>query len=173
LTEQVTDRSSVRAYQFGPGEGCDALWLPWHEGGRVTIKATAEHSEGRFSQVEFDDVQGTSPPLHIHRSGDESFYVVTGEIDVVCDDERFEAEAGDYVFIPRGRPHTYLVRSERAKLLATYALPGFEQFFVDNGVKVVPGEPAPALMAPDPVRFAESALRHHCEILGPPLQLAD
>jgi len=171
MTGILTPQSSTTAFQHGPGEGSYAMWLPWHDGGRVTIKAASAETEGRFSQVEFDDVQGTSPPLHIHTNGDESFYVVSGEIDVLCADETFVATAGDYVFIPRGQLHTYLVRSERAKLLATYAPPGFEQFFVDNGVAVVPGEPHPALTAPDPEVFALSAKKYGCDIVGPPLTL--
>ena len=46
-----------------------------------------------------------------------------------------------------------------------------EQFFLDNGVAVVPGEGPPPLTLPVPEAFTASAARDACEILGPPLSL--
>ena len=61
--------------------------------------------------------------------------------------------------------------SPEARLLAIYAAPGMEQFFLDNGVTAVPGEGPPPLTLPDPEAFAASPARYACEILGPPLTL--
>jgi hypothetical protein len=47
------------------------------------------------------------------------------------------------MFVPRGQAHSYLVRSDEARLLAIYTAPGMEQFFLDNGVAAVPGEGPP------------------------------
>jgi quercetin dioxygenase-like cupin family protein len=127
-----------------PGGGSREVWLPWHVVGRAAIKASAIDTEGRFSQIEFDDSRGTSPPLHVHHNGDESFYVIEGDIEVVCDGMRMLATSGDYVLIPRGQAHSYVVTSERARLLTTFAPAGVEEYFVTYGVPVVAGEPPPA-----------------------------
>lgn len=154
-----------------PGGGSREVWLPWHVVGRAAVKASAVETEGRFSQVEFDDARGTSPPLHVHHNGDESFYVIAGEIDVVCDGRRLAAGAGDYVFIPRGHAHSYLVTSERARMLTTFAPPGMEELFVTRGVPAVAGEPPPAPVEPSADELARLAERYACEIVGPPLEL--
>ena len=45
---------------------------------------------------------------------------------------------------PKGIPHTYLVRSERAKFLATFTPAGTtEGFFAEVGIPVIEGRAAP------------------------------
>ena len=131
----------------------------WWLGGRVAVKSTGDDNEGRFSQIEFADRRGTAPPVHIHHQEDETFYVVEGEISVFVGDERLEASAGDFVIAPRGVPHSYLVRSERSRVLCTFSPAGLEQFFVEMGIPVVDGEPEPAPVVPDPVSYTH--LRAH------------
>jgi quercetin dioxygenase-like cupin family protein len=154
-----------------PGAGSREVWLPWHVVGRAAVKASAADTEGRLSQIEFDDSRGTSPPLHVHHDGDESFYVIYGDIEVECDGRRLQATRGDYVLIPRGHAHSYLVTSERARLLTTFAPAGVEEFFVSHGVPVVAGEPPPAPVDPNPAELARSAERYAVEVVGPPLAL--
>jgi quercetin dioxygenase-like cupin family protein len=164
------DPSPTQSFSHAAGSGEQEVWLPWHLHGRAALKASSADSEGRLAQIEFDDAHGTSPPLHVHHNGDETFYVIDGEITVVCDGRELTAGPGGYVFVPRGQAHSYVVRSERARLLVTYAPAGMERFFLDNGVPVVPREPPPPLTPPDPEEFARSAERYACEIVGPPLE---
>lgn len=161
--------SSTTSFAYSEGLGSRTVWLPWHVGGRAVLKASAAETEGRFSQIEFHDRYSTSPPLHVHHNGDEAFYLIEGEIDVMCDGRRLHARTGGYVFVPRGQVHSYVVQSPAARLLVTYSPPGMESFFLDNGVPIVEGEAPPPLIAPDPGKFARSAARYHCEIVGPPL----
>ncbi|HTS72231.1 MAG TPA: cupin domain-containing protein, partial [Gaiellaceae bacterium] len=124
-----------------------------------------------FSQIEVDDPQGTGPPLHLHHNEDETFYVLEGEVTFQVGDERINVAAGDFLFGPRDVPHTYVVRSERARMLVTASPGGIEQVMVSLGVPVAgPEPPADAVMPPmDELvgLFAE----HGCEILGPPISL--
>jgi quercetin dioxygenase-like cupin family protein len=170
-TDRPIHPSTSEAAVHGPGSGSREVWLPWHVLGRAAVKASAADTEGRFSQIEFEDLRGTSPPLHVHHSGDESFYVIEGDIEVVCDGRRLAATSGDYVLIPRGQAHTYLVTSERARLLTTFAPAGVEEFFVTHGVPVIAGEPPPAPVEPDPDELAPIVERYAFEIVGPPLAL--
>jgi quercetin dioxygenase-like cupin family protein len=163
--------STTTSTVYAPGNGSREVWLPWHIVGRAAVKATAADTEGRFSQIEFDDSRGTSPPLHVHHNGDESFYVIEGDIEVVCDGRRMAATSGDFVLIPRGQAHSYVVMSERARLLTTFAPAGVEDFFVTQGVPVVPGEPPPPPVEPDPEELAPIVERYAFEIVGPPLAL--
>jgi len=65
----------------------------------VTVKAASE-STGSWALVEIA-AAGHAPPLHAHHSEDEAFYVLEGEMSIICGDRRFNAAAGSFVLIPR------------------------------------------------------------------------
>src|SRR2546427_9875415 len=73
----------------------------------VTVKAASE-STGGWALVDIA-AAGHAPPLHAHHSEDEAFYVLEGEMSIICGDRRFNAAAGAFVLIPRGVPHTFKV----------------------------------------------------------------
>ena len=125
------------------------------------IKASAADTDGRFCQLEFTDPCGNAPPVHIHHWEDETFYVLEGLVSVFIGDARIDALAGDFVFMPRDVPHTYLVRSERARALVTFAPAGVEQFFIEMGLPVSDPDRPPAPVVPDHdvVRARAGALR--------------
>jgi quercetin dioxygenase-like cupin family protein len=162
--------SNTQPYAFGKEAGVTDVW--WPPGGRYTIKTAAEHTDGRLLQMLCTDARGAAPPLHMHPDVDETFYLIDGELTILVGDERIEAGPGDFVFGPKGVPHTYVARSEQAEFLATFAPASMDRFFEElGGVRVVPGEPAPAASYPDPVAFARGAAKWGVEIVGPPLTL--
>jgi quercetin dioxygenase-like cupin family protein len=157
--------TASRTYQLARDAGRAAVW--WL-GGQLAVKADGEDTAGAFSQLEVNDPRGTAPPVHIHHREDETFYVVAGEVTIFVGEERFEASAGDYVFMPRGVPHTYLVRSDWARCFVTFAPAGFERFFVETGVPIIQEEPEPAPVVPDPETFARRLAPYGIEIVAPP-----
>ena len=152
-----------------PGVGEDTWFLQ----NRMTIKATAEETGGAFGLLESWIAVGSSPPLHIHRREDESFWVIEGRIRFRCADEEFVAEAGSFVFLPRDVPHTFIVEGEQTAHVLTLVTPGgMERFFVDGGrVPEGPGLPPPG--PPDIARLKEAAELYGSEIIGPPLQAVE
>src|SRR5436309_760057 len=63
---------------------------------------------GRFSVVEHTIApHGIAGPLHFHHHEDEYSLVLEGIFAAVLGDEEVIAEAGDLVFKPRGRWHTF------------------------------------------------------------------
>ncbi len=168
----MTTQTQITPYAFKPAAGLAEVW--WL-GGRVTIKADSAQTGGRVAQLEFDDPRGTAPPVHIHHAEDETFYVLSGAMTILAGDERIDATAGDFVFVPRGTPHSYIVTSERARLLATFSPAGIEAIFVEVGVRD-DGHGAPSLadaVLPPPEELARTFARYGCEIVGPPPTLAD
>ena len=78
-------------------------------------------------EVELD---GDGPPLHIHKTEDESFYVLEGEINLLVGERNIRATAGSLIFVPKGTIHTFSQISDKpAKFLVTYSPSGFEKFF--------------------------------------------
>jgi quercetin dioxygenase-like cupin family protein len=124
MTELV---EKTGGYVLARGEGVIDVWWPYQpELGRYTTKVAAEQTDGRLFQLLCSDRRGGAPPLHIHHNEDEAFFVIAGEITFFVGDERIEATAGDFVFAPRGIPHAFLVKPERAEYLTSFAPAGAE-----------------------------------------------
>jgi quercetin dioxygenase-like cupin family protein len=165
MTETIT-----KPYRLAAGEGLADVW--W-KSGRVTVKAGGPEAGHAISQIEVDDPQGTGPPLHVHHNEDETFYILEGQVTMFVGDERIDLAAGDYCFGPRGIPHAYLVRSERARMLVTISPSGSEQLFVSLGVPVTSGEPPTDTVMPPMPEMARLFAGYGAEILGPPPSLDD
>lgn len=95
----------------------------------MEVKATSEETGGAFSLIEQLVTPAGNPPVHVHRHEDESFLVLEGDVEVTIGDARIVARTGDFVFGPRGVPHTYAVLSEHARLLVLSTPGGVEHFF--------------------------------------------
>lgn len=158
--------TAVPPYCYRDGEG-EALWFL---GNLATVKAGGAHTRGRLTVVEFLNPAGFATPLHRHLQEDEAFYVLTGRVQFRCDRAVFDAGPGDFVLLPVGLPHTFVVGPDaplRALQISTPA--GFEDFAAEVGEpagrRALP-EPGPI----DPELLGHAAARHHVEILGPPPQ---
>jgi quercetin dioxygenase-like cupin family protein len=165
MTETITS-----PYRIASGEGIDNVW--W-KAGRVTVKARGVETGGAFAQLETDDPRGSGPPRHLHRNEDETFYVLEGEVTALVGEERIDLGAGDYLFAPRGIAHSYVVRSERARMLVTLSPAGVEELFVGLGVPVTGSEPPTDVVMPPMDEVARLFGDVGIEILGPPLSLND
>lgn len=141
----------------------------WFLDNRMTVKATGEATGGGFGLVESWVPAGASPPLHVHRREDESFWVLSGRVRFRCGDEEIEAEPGSFVFLPRDVPHTFRIEGDDPAHLLTLMTPGGgERFFLDGGrTPEGPGLPPPG--PPDVASLARAAARYGSEIIGPPL----
>ncbi len=156
----------VSPYVLRADEG-EAIWF---SGNLVTLKATGAQTRGRLTVVEFFNPAGFAPPLHRHLVEDEMFHVLSGTAEFRCDGQSFTAGPRDFVFLPVGLPHTFLVGLEEPLHLLQITTPsGFE------GFAATAGEPASERRIPDPEPIDPVAMRHAAEqysveILGPPPQ---
>ncbi|HET8559921.1 MAG TPA: cupin domain-containing protein [Marmoricola sp.] len=149
-----------------PGQGPGT----WHLDTLWTWKVPSASTGGAFSLAEQLLPKGSAPPVHRHTREDEAWIVLDGEVSFFLEGAECLAGAGSYVYGPRDRAHTFLVRSETARL-ATLVLPGAcEEFFRETGHPASsrtlppPGEPdLPALF--------EGMARFGIELVGPPPQL--
>lgn len=151
-------------YVLRNGEG-EALWFL---GNLVTVKAAGANTQGRLTVAEFLNPEGFAPPLHRHRLEDELFYVISGTARFHCDGKELAAGPGDFVALPAGLPHSFVVGpDEPLRVLQITTPAGFESF------AAAAGEPARERRLPDPGpidvgALARIAADHDLEILGPP-----
>jgi uncharacterized cupin superfamily protein len=96
------------------------------------------------------------------------FYVLDGSATFHCEDTRLMAGPGDFVLLPKGVAHTFIVGTDQPLRCLQLTTPaGFEAF------AAAVGEPALERRLPDPGPIDAAALGHastlhHIEILGPP-----
>ena len=144
---------------LGPGEG-KMVPVPGH---KITHKVSGADTDGAYSLLEVE-LDGDGPPQHIHKTEDEAFYVLEGEINVLLGERTIKAKAGTFVRIPRGTVHTFCrIEKKSAKLLAIFTPAGFEKFF-DEAVD---------LDVTDTEAYVAKAKalskKYNMEIVGPPL----
>jgi mannose-6-phosphate isomerase-like protein (cupin superfamily) len=154
-------------YLLRPTDGPDLWFLDT----RMSIKAGGEQTHGAFALIEWAAPTGFAPPLHLHDREDEGFYLLEGEITVECGERSWQAGPGDFAFLPRGIPHTFLVTHGPARGLQITAPAGFDRFIAELGRPAEhPGLPTPA--EPDLRRLIEAGERYGHQILGPPPSLS-
>ena len=72
------------------------------------------------------------PPQHRHAQHDEGFYVVAGTARFTVGEETYDADAGTFVMIPPGAPHTFANPGEEpAVLLNTFTPDLYVEYFRD------------------------------------------
>jgi len=88
------------------------------------VRANGESTNGTFGLVEQWDIPpGFVTPYHMHRLEDESFYILEGEVNFVCDGKWISAKSGDFVFGPCMIPHGFKVVGDTPSRMLIFASP--------------------------------------------------
>jgi quercetin dioxygenase-like cupin family protein len=129
-------------------------------GARARILTDGDATGGQLGLVEMIEVPaGQLPPLHVHHTHDEGFYVLSGQVTLYTPDTEVTLSAGDFFLAPRGVPHSYRVAEEApASWLCTSSPAGFEKFVARVG----------GLDQQTPEAVTAAGAEYGIEILGPP-----
>jgi len=137
-----------------------------------TVRVRHDEGEDGISVMETLARQGDSPPLHVHRTEDEIFHVLEGELRVRAGDLDVKIAAGETLLAPKRVPHTYRVESEGARWLVTTTRGDFERF-VRALSRPAERPELPADQGPTTPEQADAlaavAREHGIELVGPPL----
>lgn len=98
-------------------------------GGTVSILLSGGETGGQFAVWESVQKPGSEPPLHVHHTMDETFFVLEGHLRFMVGEQILEAPAGSVVFAPRGTPHTFRIKSPQARGMTLCTPSGFEEWF--------------------------------------------
>jgi mannose-6-phosphate isomerase-like protein (cupin superfamily) len=154
-------------YMSRDGDG-EAFWFL---GNLVTLKTTGAQTRGKLTVAEFVNPPGFAPPLHRHTEEDECFYILSGTAEFHCDGHVLPAGPGDFVMLPVGLAHTFIVGGDQPLRVLQITTPsGFEHFAAEVGRPATERrlpDPSPV----DPAELGHAAARHAIEILGPPPNL--
>jgi quercetin dioxygenase-like cupin family protein len=139
---------------LNPGEGRPML------DGRAQIKLGSGQADFSVFQQR-TDVDPAGVPPHRHRSYDEAFFVLEGEMTFdVGERQSSRAGPGTFVFVPRGVPHRF---ANPGPTTARMLVIG------SSGIQALVEEVAPLLAAspPDLQAVNEALSRHDSEIIAP------
>ena len=101
----------------------------WYMGILLTNLVEKKDTNAAFSLLEATLAPGNEPPPHVHSREDELFYVLEGEFDVYVGDEAFNVNKGDCIFLPKFKPHAFVIRSLQLRVLILYTPGGVEEAF--------------------------------------------
>ncbi len=139
----------------------------------VTLHVRHNEGAGGVSILESWAVYGDSPPLHVHRTEDESFYVLEGTLRLNVAGEDLVLSTGESGLVPMGVPHTFRVESEEgARWLVITSQGDFERFVLALSSPAEEGA-APSSSGPPTEEqqhtLATVAAAHGIDLVGPPL----
>jgi len=144
----------------------------WHLGALLNFKALGEETGGQYWALEGLADSNMAVPLHVHTQEDEIWYVLEGEIEFTLGNEVKTGGPGSFVYIPKGVPHTFQVKSDKARWFGFGLKGNLDKWFFETG------EPAKSLTIPAPFSeppseaqinaINESLKRYGTDTLGPP-----
>lgn len=99
--------------------------LVYPNGARVHYLATGASTGGLFGLYRWEFGQGVSgPDPHFHRTMTESFYILSGEVEIYSGREWVTTRPGDYVHVPAGGLHGFKHRGDEPASMLLHFAPG-------------------------------------------------
>lgn len=103
-------------------------------GARFVMKASGAETSGQLAVMEMLCPAALDVPLHVHDGEDEMFYVIAGYLTGRCGGERWSAQPGAFVLLPRDIEHSFTVTSRAdAKVLVVVGPPSFDAHVAQRG----------------------------------------
>jgi len=84
-------------------------------GSEVTVLASQKDTAGQEFTYQAGE-QGLGPPPHSH-AWDESFFVISGSVEISCDGKTEMCTPGTLVFVPGGTVHSFQYGSDGGEML--------------------------------------------------------
>jgi quercetin dioxygenase-like cupin family protein len=124
-------------------------------GEQVTVLASGAATQGYEIFLQRGP-EGSGPPPHAH-PWDESFYVMTGEVEFGLEEQRLPVGPGALVHIPAGTTHWFRIGKGGTEMVSITSRLGASRMFMDIDRSTAPGKP-------DPEKLSAIAARHEVSI---------
>jgi mannose-6-phosphate isomerase-like protein (cupin superfamily) len=142
------------AIHIPQGEG-KALWILDE---LLTFKV--HHQSETVGIFEDEVLPETGPPPHLHRSQDETHYVLEGQFEFLLGERKVNAGAGSVVYVPRTTVHAFTnIGTQKGKLLFIETPAGPVEQFLEEAGEPVSDPSSPPQGPPDMDKLQASAQR--------------
>ena len=136
----MEERLNAKAVIRMPGEAKEVVL----SGYPMTFLVTAENTK-HTSMFDWTMPPRFSTGLHVHRTQEETFYVLDGECEWQVGDRQIRATSGTFLFIPPGVPHNIANATNMpTRVLMTVSPPGHENYFEELAKAVTRDAPPDA-----------------------------
>ena len=99
-------------------------------GGIYRIVTTTAQTGGIHFALDCTEKPGGGPPLHVHETEEEYFFVTEGEFTFSIDGKITKAKAGESAFVPRGKVHCFKnCTNQDTRMLALFTPGNIEGYF--------------------------------------------
>ena len=129
----------------------------------TTVRISSRETDGAYCVCEMTTMPGDGVPLHVHDRDEEFYYILEGTYEMQAGDERFMAEKGSLVMIPRDVPHRFQnVGGVPARALMIFRPGGFDELIGEmreaRAGGTVPEKQRQAILSKWGVHFKEDKL---------------
>ncbi|AYA37601.1 cupin domain-containing protein [Hymenobacter oligotrophus] len=121
--------------------------------------ARGADTQGRHALMQITVQRGAEPPAHTHSHEDESYFIQQGRVRYHIGEQTVEAQAGDYVHLPQGLPHSFEVLTDSAQVLMLISPAGLDEWFWDHSAPAPDGQPLPQPQGPPPAEAIAEFVR--------------
>jgi mannose-6-phosphate isomerase-like protein (cupin superfamily) len=131
---------------------------------RVSFKTSPQETNGNLFIIEHANLLPGGPPLHLHLTQEEWFYVMEGEVLFQVGDKRITLKPGESVLAPRMVPHAFSgATPQPARMLIAFTPAGkMHEFFIEYLARAAKGNTNMA--------DADLLARYDMKLLGPPIK---
>ena len=100
--------------------------------GGSTVRISSGQTDGAYCVCEMTTLPGNGVSLHVHDRDEEFYYILEGAYEMEVEGERFVAEAGSMVVIPKDLRHKFRnVGDVPARALMIFRPGGFDELLKD------------------------------------------
>jgi quercetin dioxygenase-like cupin family protein len=140
-------------------------------GDTYRILIAGKQTGGAYAAIDMLIPPNGGPGPHSHAGFQESFYVIDGEIEVKSEVSTYIAKKGSFVDIPMGGiVHCFKNKTNTIAHLLCFVVPsGLEEFFLEIGKPVSPGDflPVPEMDAESIKKLQAIATKYGQKIFPP------
>ncbi len=107
----------------------------------IRLLCPSAANNGAFSLCEYRVRAGAGSPMNRHPADDESFYVLSGQIEIVIDGVATTHGPGGFARVPNGSPHRFTNTGTDVATMLSVNAPGalHDRFFRTAGEPLPPG----------------------------------
>ncbi len=134
---------------------------------------SGKETGGAFDLSLVTQPPGVAPPLHVHTTEAEAFYVLEGTMVYQAGDDLHHLAAGSFIYLPRGVPHAFRITGTTPVRFLSFDTPaGLMDLYDEVGMPALerrlPGAVGQSMEEEIP-RWNEVGPRYGIQVVGPPI----